>query len=313
MTARNLYEYGLIELNKLEAPSLLTEDYVYFLNKAVQQCINLTYNRYDTNQQSTDDLRVLKTTALLQNPKKLENADDLASIQEKINSGILSSTYYVDLPKDYMHMLNCIVGFTRTENPNKKTHCDNEAGTKVYFTAKRLTADMYGGVINNYYQKPSYKRPYYYLNNINIKDSIITDQNTDTPLLKYSEGEYDKDGTLINTHYLNDKNLSGIEGEPGNRLANPSNVRLELRFGDDTLYTPTEVYIEYIKAPMYIRLSQEQIDDIVDSSQILEFPDYMCYEILNIFVRLIMENASDPRLQTNIPINQTIPEAQFRN
>lgn len=289
MTARNLYEYGLIELNKLEAPSLLTEDYVYFLNKAVQQCINLTYNRYDTNQQSTDDLRVLKTTALLQNPKKLENADDLTSIQEKINSGILSSTYYVDLPKDYMHMLNCIVGFTRTENPNKKTHCDNEAGTKVYFTAKRLTADMYGGVINNYYQKPSYKRPYYYLNNINIKDSIITNQNTDTPLLKYSEGE------------------------PGNRLANPSNVRLELRFGDDTLYTPTEVYIEYIKAPMYIRLSQEQIDDIVDSSQILEFPDYMCYEILNIFVRLIMENASDPRLQTNIPINQTIPEAQSRN
>ena len=153
MTARNLYEYGLIELNKLEAPSLLTEDYVYFLNKAVQQCINLTYNRYDTNQQSTDDLRVLKTTALLQNPKKLENADDLTSIQEKINSGILSSTYYVDLPKDYMHMLNCIVGFTRTKNPNKKTHCDNEAGTKVYFTAKRLTADMYGGVINNYYQK----------------------------------------------------------------------------------------------------------------------------------------------------------------
>lgn len=64
---------------------------------------------------------------------------------------------------------------------------------------------------------------------------------------------------------------------------------------------------------MYIRLSQEQIDDIVDSSQILEFPDYMCYEILNIFVRLIMENASDPRLQTNIPINQTIPEAQSRN
>ena len=62
-----------------------------------------------------------------------------------------------------------------------------------------------------------------------------------------------------------------------------------------------------------INITEEQIDDIVDSSQILEFPDYMCYEILNIFVRLIMENASDPRLQTNIPINQTIPEAQSRN
>ena len=299
MTARNLYEYGLIELNKLEAPSLLTEDYVYFLNKAVQQCINLTYNRYDTNQQSTDDLRVLKTTALLQNPKKLENADDLASIQEKINSGILSSTYYVDLPKDYMHMLNCIVGFTRTENPNKKTHCDNEAGTKVYFTAKRLTADMYGGVINNYYQKPSYKRPYYYLNTINTSNEIVTNKEQDDSILNY----------IADIESLRDS-----EAKKGERIANPSNVRLELRFGDDTLYTPSEVYIEYIKAPMYIRLSQAEIDDPgADVSQILEFPDYVCYEILNIFVRLIMENASDPRLQTNIPLNQTIPEAQSRN
>lgn len=299
MTARNLYEYGLIELNKLEAPSLLTEDYVYFLNKAVQQCINLTYNRYDTNQQSTDDLRVLKTTALLQNPKKLEDADDLASIQEKINSGILSSTYYVDLPKDYMHMLNCIVGFTRTENPNKKTHCDSEVGTKVYFTAKRLTADMYGGVINNYYQKPSYKRPYYYLNTINTSNEIVTNKEQDDSILNY----------IADIESLRDS-----EAKKGERIANPSNVRLELRFGDDTLYTPSEVYIEYIKAPMYIRLSQAEIDDPgADVSQILEFPDYVCYEILNIFVRLIMENASDPRLQTNIPLNQTIPEAQSRN
>lgn len=301
MTARDLYEYGLIELNKLEAPSLLTEDYVYFLNKAVQQYINLTYNRYDINQQSTDDLRVLKATALFKDEdiKKLKSADNLVSIQSKINYGILSSTYYVDLPKDYMHMLNCIVGFARTENPNKKTHCDSEVGTKVYFTAKRLTADMYGGVINNYYQKPSYKRPYYYLNTINTSNEIVTNKEQDDSILNY----------IADIESLRDS-----ESKKGERIANPSNVRLELRFGDDTLYTPSEVYIEYIKAPMYIRLSQAEIDDPgADVSQILEFPDYVCYEILNIFVRLIMENASDPRLQTNIPLNQTIPEAQSRN
>ena len=301
MTARNLYEYGLIELNKLEAPSLLTEDYVYFLNKAVQQYINLTYNRYDINQQSTDDLRVLKATALFKDEdiKKLKSADNLVSIQSKINYGILSSTYYVDLPKDYMHMLNCIVGFARTENPNKKTQCDSEVGTKVYFTAKRLTADMYGGVINNYYQKPSYKRPYYYLNTINTSNEIVTNKEQDDSILNY----------IADIESLRDS-----EAKKGERIANPSNVRLELRFGDDTLYTPSEVYIEYIKAPMYIRLSQAEIDDPgADVSQILEFPDYVCYEILNIFVRLIMENASDPRLQTNIPLNQTIPEAQSRN
>lgn len=42
----------------------------------------------------------------------------------------------------------------------------------------------------------------------------------------------------------------------------------------------------------------------------MEFPDYVCYEIINEFVKLLLENTSDPRLQTNVPINQTIlPQA----
>jgi hypothetical protein len=35
MTARAIYEAMLTELNKVEAPSLLLEDYNYFLNKAI--------------------------------------------------------------------------------------------------------------------------------------------------------------------------------------------------------------------------------------------------------------------------------------
>ena len=66
MTSRELYEYALIEMNKVEAPSLLLEDYNYFMNKAVQQYINKVYNRYDINQQSSDDIRVLKSTAEVQ-------------------------------------------------------------------------------------------------------------------------------------------------------------------------------------------------------------------------------------------------------
>ena len=63
MTVREFYDNTLIELNKVEAPSLLLEDFNYFANKAVQQYINEVYNRYDINQQSTDDLRALKTSA----------------------------------------------------------------------------------------------------------------------------------------------------------------------------------------------------------------------------------------------------------
>ena len=49
-TAKQLFENALIELNKVQAPSLLLEDYNYFINKAVS-IINKTYNLYDINQQ----------------------------------------------------------------------------------------------------------------------------------------------------------------------------------------------------------------------------------------------------------------------
>ena len=70
-------------------------------------------------------------------------------------------------------------------------------------------------------------------------------------------------------------------------------------------YNPT-VYIEYIKTPAKVTLTFEDLNKNPEDSQVLEFPDYVCYEIVNIFVRLVMENASNPRLQTNMPINNTI-------
>jgi hypothetical protein len=57
---------------------------------------------------------------------------------------------------------------------------------------------------------------------------------------------------------------------------------------------------------MYVSMTQDENLEIKDNSQVLEFPDYVCYEIINITVRLLLENAGDPRLQTNVPINQTI-------
>ena len=35
MTSKQVFEYALVELNKREAPSLLLEDYNYFINKVV--------------------------------------------------------------------------------------------------------------------------------------------------------------------------------------------------------------------------------------------------------------------------------------
>lgn len=167
MTAKQLFEYALIELNKKEAPSLLLEDYNYFINKAVNQFINKMYNAYDINQQKTDDLRTLKSTVVL-TPKILPSIYGAAD-------NLLNKTYEVDLPDDYLHILNCIVEY----NVLNRYKCYN-VNDKVQFGAKRLTADMFSQIINNYYLRPTYKNPYFYINNVTSKITYATtDSQTD--------------------------------------------------------------------------------------------------------------------------------------
>jgi hypothetical protein len=59
-----------------------------------------------------------------------------------------------------------------------------------------------------------------------------------------------------------------------------------------------KVAVDYLKTPQHILLTQTQVDKTTDTSQILEFPDYVCQEILNELVMIILEHNSDPRLQT---------------
>lgn len=106
-------------------------------------------------------------------------------------------------------------------------------------------------------------------------------------------------------------NISTVEKPIGLRLGNTSNVRCEIRYGkDDSLFQLKEVQIDYVKVPQYIRLTQEQIDLTEDTSQIMEFPDYVNQEIINELVHLVMERTADPRLQTNIAIDQSIARPQ---
>lgn len=130
MTTRQLFEYSLIELNKVQAPSLILEDYNYFMNKAINQFINKIYNLYEVNQQKTDDLRVLKSTAVL------VPLDSTNNINLSV-SALLSKIYEINLPDDYLHILNCIVEYTVTKDYKCYT-----GGNKVQFGAKRLTSDM---------------------------------------------------------------------------------------------------------------------------------------------------------------------------
>ena len=361
MTARQVFEATLIELSKIQAPALKLYEFNYLFNKAINQYINKVYNVYDINQQATDDLRVLKSTAYLKphkyradnapynnfksgdsNPKytgdspsdttTYATASSYLSLAHSQIQSLNGATYEVFMPIDYLHMLNCVCIYYVA----KQKDCW-DAGSYIQIPATRLTADSWSQIVTDIYNRPSPMRPYYYIHNQASSITIPTDPvtgngtpsdtnpagytGTDMPIGGYKVTSDDgsvatntSDGTGSNfqrTFKLKNgevsKDISLVEKPTAVRVANPSNVRCEIRYGkDDSLFQLVEVQIDYVKSPQFIRLTQEQIDLTEDTSQIMEFPDYVNQEIINELVHLVMEHSNDPRLGNNIQMTNTI-------
>lgn len=93
---------------------------------------------------------------------------------------------------------------------------------------------------------------------------------------------------------------------------NAAPVMLEIITSTEEEAGIESIYITYLHNPEPIILSEDDYgwDDTLfeeeDKSAVLEFPDYVCYEIINEFVKLLLENASDQRLQSNMAVNQTV-------
>lgn len=305
MTLKQVYEALLVEMNKVEAPSILLPDFNYLVNKSVLQYINKRYNVYDANQQTTDDLRVLKSTALL--PVRKADYGDGQTANMEVIKGLYGATYEVDLPADYLHILNCICIF----KVNEQKDCW-DAGDLWNCGASRLTSDTWPIVINNFYMRPSYRRPYYFIHNINTATNLPTNPHvsdfTNNTLGKGTDGKLDR------TIKIGGESTSLVEKPGESRFGNASTVRMEIRYGkDDSVFKLVNVHVDYLKSPQHLRLTQSQLDSTRDTSQMMEFPDYVCQEIIKELTILMMENSSDPRLQTNIPVNQAIaPPAQLQ-
>ena len=371
MTARQLLNGVIIELNKQQAPSPTLEGFNYFANKAINQYINKRYSQgYDVNQQFTDDVRVLKASATLyakgievdQATGDITNIVTATPNVTSLNSFLTDAKYDFDLPADYLHLLNCVCVY----RVNKRFNCYN-AGTYWEVGATRLTADLAPVILNNFYMRPKYNKPYYYINNNNIDTGTWDEEQSLTPTNPVTlaasstggtansisgilnnngtdrmegtggpmEAEIDKTNDQPNKINIAQANRTSkdtdafidiknqilprfrkerdgllddtVERSAGNRYGNASKVRLEIRYGkDNSVFQLVAIKIDYIKAPQHIRLTQEQIDLTEDTSQILEFPDYVCQEIINELTHIIMENGTDPRLQTHPVVSQSI-------
>ena len=329
MTSKQIYEATAIELSKIQAPALKLYEFNYFFNQAIRQFVNKVYNVYDVNQQTTDDLRVLKATATLK-PHIAESTGNRAL------DYLRGATYYVDMPDDYLHLLNCICLF----DVNKNKECWNK-GDVMVVGATKLTADSWSSVVDDVYNQPTKKRPYYYVHNQNDihvdvgstdESKPLTDRNSalpsnyDTDKLHDMTVVYGERGTsetpdlTLNSgfdrtfEYFDAEDAEAatekdaIEKPAGSRHANSSRVKVEIRCGRDksNIFSLSAVQIDYVKAPQFIRLTQEQLDSDEDISQVMEFPDYVNQEIVNELVNLVMRKTNDPSLQAHIQMTQSI-------
>jgi hypothetical protein len=120
---------------------------------------------------------------------------------------------------------------------------------------------------------------------------------------------YDPDKPGFDRTFYADMNADGtyepystIEKVAGSRHSNSSRVKVEIRCGRDksNIFSLSAVQIDYVKAPQFIRLTQEQLDSDEDISQVMEFPDYVNQEIVNELVNLVMRKTNDPSLQAHI-------------
>ena len=301
MTSKQVYEATAIELSKVQAPALKLYEFNYFFNQAIRQFVNKVYNVYDINQQTTDDLRVLKATATLKPelaPSTGNNAIDY----------LRGATYYVDMPNDYLHLLNCICLY----DVNKRKDCWNQ-GDVMVVGATKLTADSWSSVVDDVYNQPTKKRPYYYIHNqneISVDNNTISEQNFELPTNPDTDKLHDIENEMgFNRTFSHDgTDYSTIEKPEGTRYANASRVRVEIRCGRDksNVFSLSAVQIDYVKAPQFIRLTQEQLDSDEDISQVMEFPDYVNQEIVNELVNLVMRKVKDPSLGDHIQMTQSI-------
>lgn len=164
-------------------------------------------------------------------------------------------------------MLSCMVSFKKPSNLNK---CGDTTETVVSTVARKMTSDIAPSIINNAYFKPSHRTPYY----------------------------------SINSSVEEDLTLDSIINPCDDIVETKKEYRLDLMVGNSS-YTPTSVFVNYLKTPNIIRLREDDLYG-ADNTKQLEFPEYVCYEIINEFTKLLLENTADPRLSTNVPINQSI-------
>jgi len=74
----------------------------------------------------------------------------------------------------------------------------------------------------------------------------------------------------------------------------------------------TNTYIEYLKQPVKVYLTEAEVASDIDTSQILEFTEDVGDEIVKGVMTLILERGQNPRVQSHNLVNQSVTDSSLR-
>lgn len=259
-------------------------------------------------------------------------SDEIATNPRDPDNNPYGTDYTTSFKTDYENLKNEPTGDSIDTDPTKAVIKQYDSSKDAYVKVESTYDPTYKvfKVTNDYYNLQGQEVEEWisgdnkkYLIKENGKSVAVIYESTTTPTVpsitgsvkenkKYSANSpnpgFNRTITIKNPYTKESEKLDIVDVKPaGLRMGNQTGVRCEFLCGkDDSVYKLRYVQIDYIKAPQHIRLTQEQIDLTRDTSQLMEFPDYVCQEIINKLILLLMENQSNQRLQTHPQVSQSI-------
>ena len=283
MTVREFYRNVLIELNKEEASALYVEDFLYYANKAVNFYVNSRYGMYDTSQQVADDLR-----ALAMGPETVKDADGIIAAKAECVS--LCNT----------RGEKCEDACTGTDDEIELcvAECKINKAACIHACAKRYP--------NTHDNLTALNHSYRHILNCIITVTLVRSASIGCNQSNGSTVQYackrmtaDRRSAIQNNSFLEPTFYRPYFKITGDRL--------EVLTGNSTSeFTVDDVSIEYLKNPGTLKIEAEDLLTIVDTTDVMEFDEYVCIELVNMAVGFILEQGTDPRLATQPSINQSI-------
>jgi hypothetical protein len=296
MTAKQTYEAILRELSRRDSPDMYLDDYNYFINRGIMHYVQQRVNVDEYNAQVSDDLQALRRVK-----EYLENTFTNIGDQLTKPDGVTTynqAIYRMNLPSNFMHVRLCSVTLMLDVD-----HMGFKKGYRKIEKAKRLTDDMHGSVLLNAYSKPSPKNVFYSV--VGNSLSIPANWASDISVLDARVNQLiNKEAGDNNVHNAVESATDLIDNE--SVLTGPG---LTINYGNDSsVHKLQKVQVIYLKTPAMVKLSAEQADSETDTSQVLEFPDHVCLQIIKEAVKLFMVKSGDPSVQGYVALNTDIPK-----